>query len=166
MNLARSSASNSEFGEEEVRDIVIRGYSSVGEIIGVNYSSVQVEAREAIVPASGVAVYSIRIELSSGGDYPQTSVASISYREIDRFISALDKMSATNINSDRFEFTEVEYEIDTLNVIVFNNDIGSLMVAFSCEGVSVHTGSLYKIIEFQNLIKKAKDILEKNRITS
>ena len=164
MNLAQSNPSYKEFGDEEVKGIVVRGYSVMGALNGLNYSSAQVEAREALIPDSRMADYSVRIELSTGGDYPQTSIASINYRDVDDVLAMLDKLSSTNITTDRFQFSEVQYEIDGFSVIVFNNDRGSLMVALTHAGVTVHLNSVSKIAELRKLIASAKDCLSQRKI--
>lgn len=164
MNLARSSPSHNEFGDEEIRDIVIRSYTIIGSVSGIGYSSVQVEAREAIVAERRLTSYMVRLELNSGGDYPQTAASIIEYDRIDDFLSMLDKLAMTNISTDRFSFSEVEYEINGFKIIVFNNDRGSLMVAFTSEGVSMHLSSVSKIPELRRLVANAKECLDRNRV--
>ena len=164
MNLAHSNSSHNEFGEEEIRDIVVRSYSIIGSIRGMGSSFVQVEAREAVVPDQRLMDYSVRIELSTGGDYPQVSLASVGYKDLERFVSMLDKLTNTNISTDRFDFSEVQYELDGFRIIVFNNDRGSLMVALSHEGVTVHFTSVSSISDLRKLVTSAKESLDRYKI--
>lgn len=163
MNLAQQGAAKSEFGDIEIRDIVIRSYTIVGAIEGIGRSSVQVEAREAIVPDRQIAAYSVRLEFSSGGDYPQTSITSIQYENIPNLIAMLHKMESVSISTDRFKFSEIEYEVDDFKTIVFNTERGGLMVSLSSGIVSVHLNAVSKISEFISLLSLAKDILDKNK---
>ncbi|HYG31230.1 MAG TPA: hypothetical protein VD887_13575 [Allosphingosinicella sp.] len=164
MNLARSSPSYNEFGDEEIKDIVVRSYSIMGTVSGIGQSFAQIEAREAIIPDRNLADYSVRIELSSGGDYPQTSFANINYKDIDRFSSVLDKLTFTSITTDRFSFSEVQYEINDLSIIVFNTDRGTLMVAISHGGVTIHFTSVSKIADLRKLVLAAKDCLDLHKV--
>lgn len=163
MNLAKSTPSYVEFGDEEIRDIIIRSYSIIGEMSGIGQSTIQVEAREAIVPERNMADYSVRLELNTGGDYPQQAVAVIGTNDADRFISMLRKLETTTISTDRFSFSEVQYEINDLSVIVFNNDRGSLMVAVTCNGVTIHLTSVSKIAHLIQLVERAKSHLDQHR---
>lgn len=164
MNLAQQQgAANNEFGDIEVRDIVIRSYTIVGAIEGIGRSSVQVEAREAIVPDRQIAAYSVRLEFNSGGDYPQTSVASVQYDNLQNLIAMLQKMESVSISTDRFRFSEIEYEVDDFKTIVFNTERGGLMVSLSSGTVSVHLNSVSKIADFVILLNRAKEIIDKNK---
>jgi hypothetical protein len=163
MNLAQQGATNSEFGDIEIRDIVIRSYTIVGMIEGIGRSSVQVEAREAIVPDRQIAAYSVRLEFKSGGDYPQTSVASIQYDNLQNLIIMLQKMEMVSISTDRFKFSEIEYEVDDFKTIVFNTERGGLMVALSSGIVSIHLNVVSKIGDFVVLLNRAKEIIDKNK---
>lgn len=167
MNLATSHLSEGEPGhqDEDLTDVVIRGYTPIGAINGIGFGSAQVEAREGLIPGRQIATQSVRIELSTGGDYPQIASAAISYDNVDRLLSALGRMQFTNIDTSRFKFTEVEYEIDGLKVIVFNNDRGDLMFAVSAETVSVHFNSIAKLGDLKALIERTKSHLEKTRIS-
>lgn len=165
MNLAKTHSGgardNSE--TEELGEMILHAYSPMGKLAG-SYGSVEVEAREMLIPARHVASQSIRFELSSGGDYPQTGIAVISSESIISLIAALEKLQTATINQDRFEFTEIQCVIDDLKITVFNNDRGSLMWAMATDGVSVHFSSLKLISRFVDLIEQAKSHLEKHRI--
>jgi hypothetical protein len=138
----------------------------MGTIMGMAYGSAQIEAREGLIPGRQIASRSVRVELSSGGDYPQTSSAAVDSDNIDRLLSVLDTMQSTRINTDRFKFTEVEFEVDGLKIIVFNNEKGSLLWALSADGVSIHFNSLAKLSELKSVIERAKTHLDRTAITS
>lgn len=167
MNLAKSHLGEEDPGSagDDLSDIVIRGYSPIGAINGIGFGSAQVESREGLIPGRQIATQSVRIELSTGGDYPQVGSASVSYENVDRLLSAISRMQFTNIDTTRFKFTEVEYEIDGFKIIVFNNDRGSLMFALSADSVSVHFNSIAKLGDIKTLIERAKSHLEETRIS-
>lgn len=162
MNLARSTPSYVEFEEEDIRDIIVRSYTIVGSLNGVGQSTLQVEAREAIIPDRQMTDYCVRLELDSGGDYPQQSFASINYNEIDRLIVIINKLQTTNITTDRFSFSEVQYEISNFKIIVFNTARGSMMVALTSGSVTVHLPSPSKLSELSDLINRAKSHLDQH----
>lgn len=164
MNLARSAPSQSEFGEEEIRDIVFRSYTVIGSLNGLGQSSIQVDAREALVPDRHLMVYSVRLELSSGEEYSRETFATVSYEDLDRLIFMLDKLAATNIKVDRFDYSEVQYEIDGLKIIVFNTTRGDTMVAVTCDGNTVHLPQVSKLTNLRELIQKAKGHLDQHKL--
>jgi hypothetical protein len=165
VNLARSTHSYTEFEENDIQDIVVRSYTIVGKLVGIGQSYIQIEAREAIVPDRNLMDYSVRFELSTGGDYPQEAFASISYNDISKFLSVLNKLEMTSIKRDRFSFSEVQYEINDIKVIVFNNDRGDLMVALTCGGVSIHLSSVSKLANLRALVEEAKSHLDRHKLS-
>lgn len=168
MNLASSNPGEGGAAgvSDQMTDLVVRGYSPIGTVMGMSYGSAQVEAREGLIPGRQIAARSVRVELSSGGDYPQTSTAAVEYDNLDRLLAVLTTMQSTNIQTDRFKFTEVEYEIDGLKIIVFNNDRGSLLWALSAESVSIHFNSLNTLGEFIALVERAKSHLDRTAFSA
>lgn len=162
MNLAKSHAHNSDAGgpEGDLIDLVVRSYSPVGTLSGIGYGSAQVEAREGMMPGRQLVSKSVRIELSTGGDYPQTSSATVAYENVDRLIAAVERLRTATINKDRYEYTELEFEIDGLKIIVFNTEGGSLMFALSAESNSIHFNGLAKLEPFRALLEKARNHLD------
>ncbi len=166
MNLATSYPGQGDARNErdDLNDIVVRGYSPMGSVVGIGYGSAQVEAREGLIPGRQMASQSVRIEMNSGGDYPQIGSAAVAYDNLDRLISALGQLQFTTINNERFVFTEVEYEIDGFKTIVFNNERGGMMFALSAESVSIHFNGLGKLGELKSLIEKAKKHLDGTKV--
>lgn len=162
MNLAQSHSHNSDSGgpEEDLIDLVVRSYSPVGTLSGIGYGSAQVEAREGMMPGRQLVSQSVRVELSTGGDYPHTSSAAIAYENVDRLIAAVDRLRTVTIRKDRYEYTELEFEIDGLKIIVFNTEGGGLMFALSAESTSIHFNGLAKLGELRTLVEKAKSHLD------
>lgn len=165
MDLAKTYVSEGKGTPEldELSEIMIHGYSLMGTVSGT-FGSVEVEARELVVPARQIVSQSVRIEMTSGDEYPQRAVASIHYKNIEKFLLVLDKLQSTNIKQDRFLFTEVQFELDDLKIIVFNNDRGALMWALSAEGVSIHFSSLSTIGKLKELIEQARFHLDNTKI--
>ena len=165
MDIAKAYVSGSKSPPEleQLNELVIHGYSPMGTVEG-GYGTVQVEAREAVMPGRQIVVQSVRIELSSGGDYPQTTFGTISYENMNKFVLALEKIQLTTISRERFSFTEVQFELEGLKIIVFNNDRGALMWALSADALSIHFNSLSKIAELKVLIERAKSHLDDTKI--
>ena len=164
MNLARTAPVNSEFEDvDDVRGIVIRSYTPVKTITGLNYGSVHVEAREAIITDTNSASYFARFELATGDDYPQTAATLVKLSDLDALISALDKLATTNITNERFQFSEVEFEVNGLTFIVFNNDRGKMMFAVGCNGVNIHFNSISVVSDFANYTREVRAILNEKK---
>lgn len=165
MNLARTAPVNSEFSDaDDVNGIVIRSYTPIGEVTGINYGSVSIEAREAIIADTNSTAYFARFEVSTGGDYPQNSATLVRYEDLDDLIVALKKLSSTNITTERFLYSEVEFEISGLSFIVFNNDRGKIMLMIGCNGTSVHFSSISKVSEISQYVVKVKTLLGERRL--
>lgn len=162
MSLAKAFPSENEFGEIETNDVVIRGYTSIGFVEG--YGKAEVEAREAVIPDRKHVVYVVRINLETADDFPQTAVAVISYDHVDNFLRALGQLERTTITRDRFAFSEVEYDVDGLKIVVFNDARGKLMFVITVGTVSVHFPAMSSLTTFKGLVSKAKEYLEKRRL--
>jgi len=162
MNLAKSHSDNSDAGgpSEDLIDLVVRSYTSIGTLSGIGYGSAQVEAREGMMPGRQLVTRSVRVELNTGGDYPQISSAAVDYENVDRLVAAVQRLRTARISRDRFQFTELEFEVDGLKVIVFNNDRGDMMFALSAEATSIHFNTLSKLEQFEALLERAKGHLE------
>ncbi|QYJ06406.1 hypothetical protein [Qipengyuania flava] len=165
MTLARTAPVITEFDEEDdVKGIVIRSYTPVGSVSGLSYGMLQVEAREAIITDTNSASYFARFELSTGDDYPQTAATLVKLSDLDALIPALDRLATTNITTERFQFSEVEFEISGLSFIVFNNERGSMMFAVGCNGLTVHFNSLSKISEISKYVREVKRLLGEKKL--
>lgn len=158
--MSHSEDSTGDDLREELSDLIVRSYSPVGFVNGLGYAKAEVEAREGLIPGRHVVSLSVKVELTTGGDYPQTAATAISYDNVDRFIAAVKRLRTANIQTDRFEFTELEFEIDELKVIVFNTANGNLMFAISTGAISVHFNGLNQLASFQGLLEKAKTHLD------
>ncbi|MBA1141780.1 hypothetical protein [Mesorhizobium neociceri] len=162
MNLAGMHPAESESQPSEASDIVIRSYTSIGSMQGLG--KIEVEAREAFVPERRHAAYFIRIAAETMGDYPQSSATAIQHDNIDKLLVAIDKLSNVSIKSDRFAFYEVEFEIDGLKIIVFNDGRGRTMFNIFPGNISVTFTALHRIAELRELIVKAKKHLDAHKI--
>lgn len=166
MNLATSYAGQGNGGEEnqDLTNLVVRGYSPIGSVSGMGYGSAAIEAREGVIPGRQIATQSVRVEVSTGGDYPQVGVAAISFDNVEKLMSVLDRLQFTTISTDRYKFTEIEFEVDGFKIIVFNNERGGLMFALSAESASIHFNGLTKLSELKGLFDAAKRHLVKTKI--
>ncbi|KUM26938.1 hypothetical protein AU467_18325 [Mesorhizobium loti] len=161
MNLASMHPAEPEARPSEASDIVIRSYTSVGSMQGLG--KIEVEAREAFIPDRRHVAYFIRISTETMGDYPQSSAAAIQYDNIEKLIVAIDKLSNVSIKADRFAFYEVEFEIDGLKIIVFNDARGRTMFNISVANITVTFVAIHRIAELRELILRAKKHLDANK---
>lgn len=159
VNLASGHTTENEFGELETNDLVIRGYTSIGNLHGLG--RVEIEAREAVIPDRRHVAYFVRVGVESGDEYPQSGVAMIAYDNVAKLLTALEKLSGIVIKTDRFAFSEIEYDVDGLKVIVFNNERGKVMFALIAGNVSVHFNSIGQLEEFRGLVFRAKQHLDR-----
>lgn len=163
MNLASMSSSSGETEpENEGADVVIRSYTSIGSLQAMG--KIEIEAREAVIPDRRHVVYFVRVGLESMGDYPQSAGAMVNVENVPKLIKSLGKLSEATIKTDRFAFSEVEYEVDGLKFIVFNDGKGKTMFVVSVDNVSVHFNNLSRLDEIKNLIAKAQSYIDSRRI--
>ncbi|MGQ3214665.1 MAG: hypothetical protein ACT6U0_14280 [Shinella sp.] len=163
MNLASASTTTEQSAHaDEENDVLIRSYTSVGTLQAIG--KVEVEARETVIPDRRHVVNFVRVGLESMGDYPQAAAALIQYDHLPKLLRSLDKLAAANIKTDRFAFSEVEYEVDGLKIIVFNDGNGKIMFVISVDNVSVHFNSLARLDEFKALLSRAKTHLDSRKI--
>ncbi|TGS89394.1 hypothetical protein EN817_03350 [Mesorhizobium sp. M3A.F.Ca.ET.174.01.1.1] len=162
MNLANAHSAETESQPLEASDIVIRGYTSVGQMEGLG--KIEIEAREAVIPARRQVAYFVKVEVSTMADYPQSSAILVQYDNLDKLLANLDRLSKINITTDRFKFSEVEYEIDGLKIILFNDNRGKTLFNISTGSISATFSPITRINEFRVLIEKAKKHLEVHRI--
>lgn len=162
MNLASSVSTLNEFGEEETNDVVIRGYNIIGGVQGLG--KIAVEAREAVIPDKKIVAYFVRLEVESGDEYPRSAFAMISYDKISKTLNALERLEGANIRTDRFSFTEVEYDVDGAKFIVFNDQRGRIMFCVVAGGVTAHFTSLAQLADIRLLIGKAKAHIDQHRV--
>lgn len=163
MNLANMSAGHDESAKEnESSDVVIRSYTAIGSLQALG--TVEIEAREAVIPDRRHVAYFVRVGLETIGDYPQTAAAMIQYDNVPKLLKSLDKLGAADIKTDRFAFSELEYEVDGLKIIVFNDGRGKIMFVVTIDNVSVHFNALNRLDELKNLISRAKNHLDSRKI--
>lgn len=164
MNLATAHPVENESGDADSNDVIIRSYTAIGKVNGIGLGFVEVEAREAVIPDRRHTAYFVRVSADTGGDYPQNSVAVIQYDHLPKLLGAMERLQTATINTNRFQFSEVEFEIDGLKLIVFNDARGKLMFAVSIGAISVHFSSTMQLGDLRTLIGRAKQHLDTNKI--
>lgn len=117
-----------------------------------------------MVPDPNLAGYSVRFELSSDAKYAQQSCCTVRYADIEKLILMLNKLAEINISNERFEYSEVQYEIGEFRVIAFNTGSGDVMAALTSGGVTVHLQSVTKLSLLRDLIAKAKSHLDRHKL--
>ncbi|QFI65814.1 hypothetical protein EKH55_0940 [Sinorhizobium alkalisoli] len=88
----------------------------------------------------------------------------IQYDNIPKLLTSLEKLAKATLRTDRFAFSEVEYEVDGLKITVFNDGRGKNMFVVTVENVSVHFNALNRIEELKALITKAKVHLDTHKV--
>ncbi|MBW8283774.1 MAG: hypothetical protein K0M55_09240 [Rhizobium sp.] len=162
MNLASTFTEKAQTEGEDTNDVLIRNYTSVGSMQGMG--KIEVEAREIVVPDRRHVAYFVKVSAESMDDFPQTSVALLQYDNLPKLIASIDKLAGSNIKTDRFAFSEVEYEVDGVKIIVFNDARGKILFVICIGSVSVHFNGLNRLPEFKELILRAKRHLDQHRI--
>lgn len=162
MNLSDSYAGRAQLGGDDRSDIHIRSYTSQGVIQGMG--SVEVEASEILVPDRRHVSYFVRITGRTLGEYPDSATAIIQLDNVPKLLAAIGKLADVLIKTDRFSFSEVEYEVDQLKLIVYNDSRGKHLFLVSINNVSVHFESLNRLRELGNLVAKAKMHIDQHMI--
>ena len=162
VNLASAHPVENEFGEVETTDVVVRCYTSVGTVQGLG--KIEVEARESVIPDRRHTAYFVKFLLESSDEYPRQSFALVHYDHLDKLIESLERLTSITIKTDRFSFTEVEYDVDGLSIVVFNTAQGQVLFAVGSGGVQVHFRAMSQLSDLKNLVVRAKAHLDKNRV--
>jgi len=162
MNLASTAVSRNEFGDAELSDIVVRGYTPFGVIKALG--SIEVEARESVIPDRRQSAYFVRVELQAPNNPEHTASSLLRYDNVDKLTWAIDKLATASIRTDRFHFTELEYEVDGLSIVVFNDAKGKIGCAIRTGGVTVHLTTISMLIDLKSLIVGAKQHLDTQKI--
>ncbi|MCV3241044.1 hypothetical protein [Mesorhizobium sp. ZC-5] len=153
MNLAKAHPVENEFGEIETNDVVIRSYTSIGTVQG--YGKVEIEAREAVIPDRRHAAYFVKIGLQTADEFPQTAAALIQYDNVPKLLTSLERLEKAVIKTDRFAYSEIEYDVDGLRIIVFNDARGKIMFVISAMNVSIHFSTIASLTTLRGLIERA-----------
>lgn len=148
---------NAEFG-----GVTIRNYTSIGKFSGIG--SIEVEAREFVNLESNTVKYFIRLEGKSNDQYESARGFLIDVDDVDKLISRLQSFELITFDASRFAFSEIEYEIDDLKIVAFNDARGKAMGCISIKGASVHINPLSRMKEIRILIEKAKTFIDGIRV--
>ncbi|WP_442577592.1 hypothetical protein ACSBOB_18650 [Mesorhizobium sp. ASY16-5R] len=162
MNLAQAYTDRNEFGETETNDVVIRSYTTMGTVEG--FGKVSILAREAVVPDRKMALYFVGVQVESSDQYPQTRHAAIQFDNVEKFLRAIDRLEKAVITTDRFAFSEIEYDVDGLKVVVFNDGRGKIMFVVTVGGVSVHFPSMSQLADLRGLIRRGYEHLRQHKV--
>ncbi len=157
MNLARMIPDEPQSSDSDNHGIRIKCYSNIGEISG--WGKVSLDAREVINLDAQVVLHLVVIEIETGGDYPQHGSAILTYDQISKICSAIDKIKMVDPKGTKFSNIEAEFTIEDFGLTVFNAQRGKMMVAIRASGAAVHF-DLPKIDELKNLLLKAKNTID------
>jgi len=129
----------------------------MGKITGLG--AVEVSALEYIIPSQEFAFHGIRFDITSGGDYPQTSVAIVAISDAEDLLASLEDLASTTIKKDRFSLTEIELKIENLRIVLFNNDRDRLAFLVEASGIGSHFARQNILVDLHKLVKLAIDHL-------
>jgi hypothetical protein len=145
----------------EVGTVVIKGYTSLGTVSGVEVTAMTLRSA-----ASGQTRSGVLIEVSSGGTTKRTSRSYIDYDEIAPLLNGIAFVAKTDASATKLKFFEGIYSTKgDLKVTVFNNENGSRNVAVQSGSIGSATTfmSFEQLDRLQALIREAKDMLDKSQ---
>ncbi len=142
---------------QEPAETSIKGFMPIGSVEGSG--SVHVSAFEVLIPRKEIAFHAVRFEISSGGDYPQESIATVAAEHAERLIKSLDQLAGVKISTNRFALTEVESVVDGLRVVAFNTDRGQVRAAVSSGIATCHLTQQSDLFDLSKLVSLALDHL-------
>jgi len=88
----------------------------------------------------------------------------IQFSNVTKLISAMERLQNATPATDRFQFSEIEFDVDHLRVVVFNDERKKLMFAVIVEQIGVHFSAMGQLRELRDLIIRAKQHLDANKI--
>lgn len=145
--------------------VVIRGYSTIGKIIGSSiYNRVSIDAREfrnASNPKQ--AEYGLTIEVAESGRPERESRSYIDQDEIDSLIKGIDYISKIDKSVSPMKDFEAEYRTKgDFSIIIFSNKEGGLELAISSGRIGKATVFLKAsdLLVLRKLLVDAKESIE------
>ena len=164
MDLAKSGSNHTQTDKiDTVDSFAAIGYTPIGAVKS-GFGSIEVHAREILLPSTNTMQHFVRMELLPNDEYAQASIANVQSKNFDQFIANLEKLEQTNIDQERFKFTEVQFELDDVKITVFNNDRNDLMWACEILGQSVHFHSLEEVTNLRMLVEKSRAYLAERHV--
>lgn len=162
--IAATAAEIDESGGNDVdlRGLTIRNYTSAGSFSSIG--TIEVDAREFVNLSARSVSYYVNIEIKTSGEYGSRAACSIPYEKLDSLIVAVEQLEISTFDRDRFDFTEIHYQVEELSVVAFNDARGRAMASIASKGASVHINPLQRLSEFRMLLKKAKTTIERLKV--
>lgn len=126
---------------------------------------INIEAREFIDFDQRDMSYTVRVTLTSSGDYPSESTAVIKLEEIENVTRAIERLAKADPSITKFRRFEARFDSnDKLNVAVFVGRNDNLMGAVSHGSSTVILTSIAELEKFNSALQRAKSYIDSNRI--
>ncbi len=150
--------------ERQVGTVVIKGYSTVGEV--ADLGTIRVESREFIDPTTDDKQLGIVIDVISSGRYERENRSFIDYDEIDPLLKGIDYVLKVDGSSTKLNNFEAIYQTKgDLRVTTFSSyrsSKGRISAAVKSGMLGGATAfiSTDKLMELRSLIAEAKQQLD------
>jgi hypothetical protein len=159
----KKTKTNLEAFQEKYGAVLVKGYSSVGRMMGIGSATVEIQARELKNASSNTKIKGLLIIVDTNEKYASAARSFIDYDEIDSLIKGIGYISKIDKSITSLANFEAAYDTKgDFSVTVFNDSQGKLNVAITAGSVgskSVYT-SMENLAELVSILLKAKAVLD------
>jgi hypothetical protein len=141
--------------EAHVGSVIIRGFSSIGDVSGQFGTSVSVESREYTNASNGKKEYGVLITVSEGGRVERENSSHIDYDEIESLLRGIDYVVKIKDDVTRMQGFQADYRTkDELVVSTYSSQSGIQ--------AAVRSGTIGGVRAFLTLLdlQKFRELLE------
>jgi hypothetical protein len=140
--------------------VVVRCYSTVGRLTGVG--KITVVSQQIISSSVNASNCSVRVEVETAGDYPQTGISSIDYENIDRICATLDQLRGADPAATKFAYMEAVCEVGDFKIVVFNGADQRIYFSVQTQNAHVHM-EVAKLPQLTDLLRRGKTFIDQNK---
>jgi len=127
---------------------------------------IAVEAREIVDVDRKSVRYILLVAITSSGDHPNTSVATIAYEEIDKIAFAIDRIKDTTKSITKFDSFEAQFFTKgEIKIVIFNAQNGSIMAGISHGRATAFCRGVIDLVKFRSLLLSGKQYIEEKKIS-
>jgi hypothetical protein len=153
--------------ERQPLGIIVKSFSQIGFIAGLNNGKVTITSRELVVIDDNHAIYFVDVEIENPNQHPQTSTAAIPYDEIDRVIAGAHVLSRAGSRGvsrmKKFE-ASIATADGAVRLVVFNHSNGRIMSAIHAQNGTLFFQDTQKLIEVADQFLQAKQTIDRIRV--
>ena len=148
--------------ERQTGSVIIRGFSTIGTIIGIHGGSASVEAREFVNPSIGKREYGIVVEVKEGGRLEREDRSYVDYDEIEPLLHGIDYVLKVDASTTKLSDFQADYHTKgDLTITTFSSasDVKAAITSGRIGGADVII-TVDDLQKFRKLVATAKARLD------